>query len=282
MGRKTGPSFLRRFAQNRASVLAATFLFLAVGGALAAPAVARFPPERIIGTRLAPPNERFLLGTDQAGRDVLARLLHGGRVSLTVGFLAAGLAIVLGTSLGAVAGYARGWADAVIMRVADGLLSIPIFFLVLVVLASLGSTLPNLIVTIGLASWMSTARVVRGEVLRASGLEFVAAARALGASAPRVLLRHALPQAIPSTIVAASLGVAQAVLTESALSYLGLGVQPPTPSWGNMLSDAQSYVFTAPLLALWPGLAILLTVLAFNFLGESLRDALDPFRGSRR
>jgi peptide/nickel transport system permease protein len=178
--------------------------------------------------------------------------------------------------LGGIAGYAGGWADALIMRVADGMLSIPIFFLVLVVLASLGSTLLNLVLTIGLASWMLTARVVRAEVLRASQLEFVTAARALGASPARVALRHAMPQAIPSTIVSASLGVAQAVLTESALSYLGLGVQPPTPSWGNMLTDAQSYVFTAPLLAVWPGLGILLTVLCCNFLGEALRDALDP------
>lgn len=276
------PSFFRRFARNRASVLAALFLFVALGGALLAPLIARNPPERIQATRLASPSERFPLGTDQVGRDVLSRLLYGGRISLAVGFLAAGLAIVLGATLGAVAGYARGWPDAAIMRVADGMLSIPIFFLVLVVLASLGSTLPNLIVTIGLASWMSTARVVRSEVLRAASLEFVTAARALGATAPRVLLRHALPQAVPSTIVAATLGVAQAVLTESALSYLGLGVQPPTPSWGNMLTDAQSYVFSAPLLALWPGLAILCTVLAFNFLGESLRDALDPHRGARR
>ena len=189
--------------------------------------------------------------------------------------------MLLGTTLGALAGFARGWADAVIMRIADGMLSIPVFFLVLVVLTSLGSTLPNLIVTIGLSSWMTTARVVRGEILRVSALEFVVAARALGASSPRILLRHALPQALPVTVVSASLGVAQAVLTESALSYLGLGVQPPTPSWGNMLSDSQSYVFTAPLLALWPGLAILLTVLSFNFLGESLRDLLDPFSRNR-
>jgi peptide/nickel transport system permease protein len=280
--RRKRPSFLRRFARNRVAVLAAAFLLLAILGAVFAPAIARFPPERIIGSRLTPPGERFLLGTDQSGRDVLARLLFGGQISLLVGFLAAGLSIVLGASLGAIAGYARGWADAVIMRIADGMLSIPIFFLVLVVLASFGSTLPNLVVTIGLASWMTTARVVRGEVLRAGTLDFVLAARALGASGARVLLRHALPQALPSTIVAATLGVAQAILTESALSYLGLGVQPPTPSWGNMLSDAQSYVFSAPLLALWPGLAILLTVLSFNFLGESLRDALDPFRGTQR
>ena len=273
------PSLLRRFARNKAAALAALFLILAVGGALGAPAIARYPPERIQGARLAPPGERFWLGTDQSGRDVMARVLYGGRISLTVGFLAAGLAILLGASLGAIAGYARGWPDAVIMRVADGMLSIPIFFLVLVVLASLGSTLTNLIVTIGLASWMLTTRVVRGEILRTSNLDFVTAARALGARATRVLLRHALPQAVPATIVSASLGVAQAVLTESALSYLGLGIQPPTPSWGNMLSDAQSYVFSAPLLALWPGLAILLTVLSFNFLGESLRDALDPFWG---
>jgi len=253
------------------------FLLVAIAGAFLAPLISPYPPERIIGTRLALPGGRFVLGSDQAGRDVLSRLLYGGRISLAVGLLAAGLSMVLGTALGALAGYARGWVDAVVMRIADGMLSIPVFFLVLVVLTSLGSTLPNLIITIGLSSWMTTARVVRGEVLRASALEFVTAARAIGASSGRVLLRHALPQALPVTIVSASLGVAQAILTESALSYLGLGVQPPTPSWGNMLSDAQSYVFTAPLLAFWPGLAILLTVLAFNFLGESLRDLLDPF-----
>jgi peptide/nickel transport system permease protein len=274
-------SLPRRFLERKAALVAVVFLIVAIALAALAPLVAPYPPDRILGSRLAAAGGRFVLGTDQAGRDVLSRLLYGGQISLAVGLLAAGLSLVLGTTLGALAGFARGWADAIIMRIADGMLSIPVFFLVLVVLTSLGSTLPNLIVTIGLSSWMTTARVVRGEVLRASALEFVAAARALGASGARVLLRHALPQALPVTIVSASLGVAQAVLTESALSYLGLGVQPPTPSWGNMLSDAQSYVFTAPLLALWPGLAILLTVLSFNFLGESLRDVLDPFSGTR-
>jgi peptide/nickel transport system permease protein len=279
--RRARPGFLRRFLAQKIAVLAAAFLVLAIVGAVLAPVLAPYAPERILGQRLAPPGGRFVLGSDQAGRDVLSRLIYGGQISLAVGLLAAGLSMILGTSLGALAGYLRGWTDAVVMRIADGMLSIPVFFLVLVVLTSLGSTLPNLIVTIGLSSWMTTARVVRGEILRVSALEFVAAARALGASSPRILLRHALPQALPVTIVSASLGVAQAVLTESALSYLGLGVQPPTPSWGNMLSDAQSYVFTAPLLALWPGLAILLTVLAFNFLGESLRDLLDPFSRNR-
>ena len=279
--RRARPSFLRRFLAHKLAVLAAAFLVLAIVGAALAPLLAPYPPERILGARLAPPGGRFVLGSDQAGRDVLSRLIHGGQISLAVGLLAAGLSMLLGTTLGALAGFARGWADAVIMRIADGMLSIPVFFLVLVVLTSLGSSLPNLIVTIGLSSWMTTARVVRGEILRVSALEFVTAARALGASSPRILLRHALPQALPVTIVSASLGVAQAVLTESALSYLGLGVQPPTPSWGNMLSDAQSYVFTAPLLAMWPGLAILLTVLSFNFLGESLRDLLDPFSRHR-
>lgn len=276
------PSLLRRFLARKVAALAAVFLIVAIAAAALAPAIAPYPPDRILGSRLAAAGGRFILGTDQTGRDVLSRLLYGGQISLAVGLLAAGLSLVLGTTLGALAGFARGWVDAVIMRIADGMLSIPVFFLVLVVLTSLGSTLPNLIVTIGLSSWMTTARVVRGEVLRASALDFVTAARALGASSARVLLRHALPQALPVTIVSASLGVAQAVLTESALSYLGLGVQPPTPSWGNMLSDAQSYVFSAPLLALWPGLAILLTVLAFNFLGESLRDVLDPFSGNKK
>ena len=169
-----------------------------------------------------------------------------------------------------------GWVDAALMRAADGMLAIPIFFFLLIVLAVYGPTLANIIVAIGLTSWMGVARVVRSEVLRTAHLDYVAAARALGAQDLRVLGRHILPQAIPSIIVASTLGVAQAILVESALSYLGLGVQPPQSSWGNMLSNAQSYVFTAPQLAIYPGVAILLTVLACNTLGDALRDALDP------
>jgi peptide/nickel transport system permease protein len=215
------------------------------------------------------------LGTDENGRDVLSRLMYGGRVSLGVGFASVLAAMTIGIALGGVAGYFGGTIDALIMRVADGMLSIPLFFFMLTALALFGSTLPNLVAAIALTGWMAVARVVRGEVLSCKTLEYyVEAAHALGANHPRILCRHILPQALPSVIVAATLGIAYAILTESALSYLGLGVRPPTPSWGTMLSGARSYLWTAPHLAMFPGLLILLTVLAYNSLGDGLRDAL--------
>jgi peptide/nickel transport system permease protein len=214
------------------------------------------------------------LGTDENGRDVLSRLMYGGRVSLGVGFVSVLVAIAIGTAVGGIAGYFGGTIDTVLMRIADGMLSIPLFFFMLTALALLGSSLPNLILAIALTSWMAAARVVRGEVLSCKVLEYVEAAHALGGSHIRILYHHIVPQALPSVIVAATLGVAYAILTESALSYLGLGVRPPTPSWGNMLSGARSYLWTAPHLAMFPGLLILLTVLAYNSLGDGLRDAL--------
>jgi peptide/nickel transport system permease protein len=200
--------------------------------------------------------------------------MYGGRVSLGVGFASVLAAMTIGVALGGIAGYFGGRVDALIMRVADGMLSIPLFFFMLTALALFGSTLPNLIAAIALTSWMAVARVIRGEVLSCKTLEYVEAAHAVGANHLRILWRHILPQALPSVIVAATLGVAYAILTESALSYLGLGVRPPTPSWGNMLSGARSYLWTAPHLAMFPGLLILLTVLAYNSLGDGLRDAL--------
>ena len=180
--------------------------------------------------------------------------------------------------MGAIAGYFSGWVDSLTMRLTDAMLAIPVFFLLLAVLASLGPTVPVIIIAIGLTSWITTARVVRSEVLRAVNLDYVLAAELLGASRSRVIIRHLLPQALPSMLVASTLGVAQAILIASALSYLGVGVQPPTASWGNMLSNAQSYVFSEPLLAVWPGPSILFTALAFNFIGDALRDALSPYQ----
>jgi peptide/nickel transport system permease protein len=250
-------------------------LFMVHGVALLAPWVAPHSPEQInLLQRFAPGSVTHLLGTDENGRDVLSRLLYGGRVSLGVGFVSVLVAITIGTVLGGAAGYCGGTLDALIMRLADGMLSIPLFFFMLTALALLGSSLPNLIVAIALTSWMAVARVVRGEVLGCKTLEYVEAAHAVGASHVRIFWGHILPQTVPAVIVAATLGVAYAILTESALSYLGLGVRPPTPSWGNMLSGARSYLWTAPHLAMFPGLLILLTVLAYNSLGDGLRDAL--------
>jgi len=231
------------------------------------------PAHGLAGSSAAHP-----LGTDELGRDMLSRLLHGSRVTLLVGLAAMLAALLIGVLVGAVAGFKGGWIDGALMRFTDAMLAVPAFFFILVVITVLGPGVTTLILVIGALSWMPVARVVYGETLRWKTAEFVIAAESLGVAGPRLLLRHILPQAIPSLIVSATLGVAFAILTESAVSYLGLGVQPPLPSWGNMLQRAQLYVFTAPMLAIYPGLAITVVVLAFNFLGDGLRDALDPRR----
>jgi peptide/nickel transport system permease protein len=231
------------------------------------------PAHGLAGSSAAHP-----LGTDELGRDMLSRLLHGSRVTLLVGLAAMLAALLIGVLVGAVAGFKGGWIDGALMRFTDAMLAVPAFFFILVVITVLGPGVATLILVIGALSWMPVARVVYGETLRWKTAEFVVAAESLGVAGPRLLLRHILPQAIPSLIVSATLGVAFAILTESAVSYLGLGVQPPLPSWGNMLQRAQLYVFTAPVLAIYPGLAITVVVLAFNFLGDGLRDALDPRR----
>lgn len=225
---------------------------------------------------LAGPTSVHPLGTDELGRDVLSRLAHGGQVTLVVGIAAMLTALVLGVLVGGAAGFYGGWTDGVLMRLTDAMLAIPGFFLVLVVITVMGSDLFTLVLVIGGLSWMPVARVVYGETLRWKAADFVVAAESLGASPLRILARHVLPQAVPVLVVSATLGVAYAILTESAISYLGLGVQPPTPSWGNMLQRAQQYLFTAPVLAFYPGAAIVIVVLAFNFAGDGLRDLLDP------
>ena len=226
--------------------------------------------------RLAVPSAAHPFGTDEIGRDVLSRLAHGGQITIVVGIAAMLTALVLGVLVGGTAGFYGGLADGLLMRLTDAMLAIPSFFLVLVVVTVLGSAIPTLVLVIGGLSWMPVARVVYGETLRWKHAEFVVAAESLGASPRRIFLHHVLPQAIPVLLVSATLGVGTAILTESAVSYLGLGVQPPTPSWGNMLQRAQQYVFTAPALAFYPGAAIVLIVLAFNFIGDGLRDVLDP------
>lgn len=247
--------------------------------AIIGPVFWTIPPEATNPAQgLAVPSAAHPLGTDELGRDVLSRLIHGSRVTLLVGVAAMLAALLIGVLVGAVAGFNGGWLDALLMRFTDGMLAVPAFFFILVVITVLGTGVATLILVIGALSWMPVARVVYGETLRWKTAEFVVAAVSLGVPAPRLLVRHILPQAIPSLVVSATLGVAAAILTESALSYLGLGVQPPLPSWGNMLQRAQQYVFTAPALALYPGLAITAVVLAFNFLGDGLRDALDPRR----
>ncbi len=275
--RSGGCALWRRFRRNRLAIVGIVVLMAFYGLAFAAPWVAPHDPDRIfLMQRFAGPSAEHWLGTDETGRDVFSRLIYGSRVSLTVGLIATLVAVSIGTILGAAAGYAGGALDAVLMRFVDGMLTIPTFFLALLVLAVFGPSLRNLVIVIGLTSWMIVARVVRSEVLRAKQEEFVGAARSIGASPLRILRFHVLPQAVPSLIVSATLGVAHAIIVESSLSYLGLGVRPPTSTWGNMLSGSQAYIWNRPDLALYPGLLILLSVLAFNMVGDALRDTLDP------
>ncbi len=267
----------RRFRRNRLAVAALAFLCAVHIVAVFAPYLAPHSPEYIdLLNQFASPSTDHPLGTDETGRDVLSRLIFGARTSLSVGFAAMAVAITVGSVLGAVSGFYGGLIDALVMRLTDGMLTIPTFFLALLVLAVFGPSIINVVLTIGLTGWMVVARVVRAEVLRTLPLEFVLASRAIGATDFRILFRHIVPQAGPSIIVAATLSVAYAILTESALGYLGLGVPPPTPTWGNMLTGAQHYVWTKPSLALYPGAMIMMTVLSYNALGDALRDTLDP------
>ncbi|MFN8571110.1 MAG: ABC transporter permease [Gemmatimonadaceae bacterium] len=253
-------------------VLALLLLAIVLGPIVRTIDPARMDLEHVI----ASPSSQHPFGTDEGGRDVLARLLAGGRVSLSVGLAAVCCSLVVGISLGALAGYLRGATDAVIMRFIDAMLSIPTIFLVIAALTFAGATTVGLVLAIGATSWMGVARLVRGEVLSLREQLFVEASRALGAPGLRVVWRHVLPHVGPSIIVNATLGVGTAILTESALSFLGLGVQPPDASWGNMLSGAQNYLSSAPQLALFPGLFIVLTVVAINVLGDVLRETLEP------
>lgn len=225
---------------------------------------------------LLPPGGAHLLGTDDLGRDVLLRMLYGARISLLVGFVAVGISTLLGILVGALAGFYGGWVDALVMRFVDIMLCFPTFFLILAVIAFLDPSIWNIMIVIGITSWMGVARLVRAEFLSLREREFVLAARAVGAGDLRLIFRHMLPNALSPVLVSATLGIAGAILTESALSFLGIGVQPPTPSWGNMLIAGKQTLGYAWWLSVFPGLAILITVLGYNLLGEGIRDALDP------
>jgi peptide/nickel transport system permease protein len=244
---------------------------------LLAPWIAPYDPNEInLKMVLSAPSASHLCGTDQLGRDVLSRMIWGARISLKVGFVATGIAILIGAILGAVAGYYGRWIDAVTMRFVDIMLCFPTFFLILAVIALLEPSIWNIMIIIGLTGWMGITRLVRADFISLKERDFVLAARAIGASDSRIIFIHILPNAMASVLVAATLGVAGAILTESALSFLGIGVQPPTPSWGNILTAGKDNIDIAWWLSLYPGLAILITVLGYNLLGEGIRDSLDP------
>jgi peptide/nickel transport system permease protein len=251
--------------------------------AMLAPIIAPYDPDDInVKAILLGPSWQHWMGTDGLGRDVLSRMLFGGRISLLVGLVAVGISTAIGIVLGAIAGYYRGWVDTFIMRLVDVMLSIPSFFLILAVIAFLTPSIINVMIVIGLTSWMGVTRLVRAEFLSLQGREFVQASRTLGAKDARLIFTHLLPNSLTPIIVSSVLGVAGAVLLESGLSFLGLGVQAPQASWGNILSDGKNYIQFAWWLSLFPGLAILITVLGYNLLGEGLRDALDPRSNSSK
>jgi peptide/nickel transport system permease protein len=250
-------------------------------GAKSIAAPIAYSPDAIdLTQRLAPPSSRHLLGTDELGRDVLSRMIHGSRVSITVGVVATFIALVVGTLLGALAGYYRGGVDWIVSRLIEVVLCFPFLVLLLAIVAVVGPSLTTIVVALGLTSWPQEARLVRGEILRLRELSFTDAARAAGARDLRIVLRHLLPNAIAPVIVSASFGVGSVIMIESALSFLGFGVPLPTPSWGSILSSASTYIAHAWWLALFPGIAIFLTVASCNLIGERLRDVLDPATGA--
>jgi peptide/nickel transport system permease protein len=272
----------RRFRRHRAAFVGlAVLIVLSVGCGLAS-WLAPYPPdEPDVEALREPPSLAHPMGTDQLGRDELSRLMYGGKFSLTVGVLATCVAVVAGAGLGSFAGYYGGAADNLIMRFTDFMLCIPRLLVLLLVGGVFGTSLGLIVLLIGLTAWMHVARLVRASFLSLREREFVEAARTLGAGDRRLIMRHILPNALGPIIVAATLGVAGAVLLESTLSYLGYGVQPPVPTWGNMLQNAQSEMYQAPWLAIFPGLMIFATIMSINFVGDGLRDTLDP-RSVRR
>lgn len=272
-----GRIFWRRFKRNRLAHLGFIAMLVMVAMAVFAPWLATHDPEATdIANRLEPPSREHWFGTDRYGRDVFSRMLYGARVSLTVGLVAVGIAVSIGTLIGALAGYFGGVVDNVLMRFVDIVISLPGLMFLILVVSLFGRGMMEIILVLGLLSWTGVARLVRGEFLSLREREFAEAARAAGASDLRLIFRHLLPNALAPIIVAATLGVAGAIITEAGLSYLGLGVAPPAATWGNMLQEGQSLIRRAWWLVVFPGAAIFITVLSFNLIGDALRDALDP------
>ena len=285
---------LRLLRENKVAAFSAVLILIFVLAAVFAPFLAPYDPKQMdIMNRLSAPSAEHLLGTDEGGRDILARMLYGSRVSLLAGVLPTLMSMILGAALGLISGSAGGIADEIIMRVADVMLAFPSTLLAMLIIAdvmlafpstllamlimyTLGGGLMNVFLTLSLVSWAGIARVVRSETLRLRGSVYVTAARSIGVSKARIVLRHILPNCVPTLIVLFTLSVPSAILTESSLSFLGLGIQPPDTSWGLMINQGRQYLYNAPWCSFAPCIAIMLIVLAFNFLGDGLRDALDP------
>lgn len=267
----------RQYCRSKLAVAALVFVLFMAVVALAAPWISPYSPEAYdLDQILKAPSWAHWLGTDDLGRDVLSRLIYGSRISLSVGFVAVGIYVVIGILLGAAAGYHGGWIDMLVSRAIEVMLCFPTFFLILAVLAFVGPSIYNIMIVIGVTQWTGIARLIRGEFLKLRHQDFVRAARQIGASNRRIIFRHLLPNALAPVLVSASFGIAAAMLTESALSFLGFGVPPQVPSWGAILSQAQAFMDIAWWLTLAPGLALFVTITAYNLVGEGLRDAIDP------
>ena len=270
---------VQAFKKNRIAVIGAMVVVWVYLIALVTPLIAPYDPamQGPLPGRLAAPSSEFLLGTDHVARDVFSRLMYGARVSLSIGFVAVGISVTIGTLLGAVAGYLGGWIDTVVMRFVDMVISFPRLVLLIAIVALFDTQSIFLIVAVlGFTQWPGTARIVRGEVLSLREREFVEATRALGFSRRRIILRHVIPNVLAPVIIAATLGIGNVIVLEAGLSFLGLGLEPPTPSWGSMVADGRDLLLNAWWISTFPGLAIVLTVVAFNLVGDGLRDALDP------
>ena len=266
-----------QFKQDKLAVTGLVIVLLFFLIALLAPLLSHHSPTAYdLDAILLPPSHGHWLGTDEEGRDVLARMIYGTRISLSVGFISVILYVFIGMIAGALAGYFGGWVDMVISRLIEIMICFPTFFLILTVLAFIGPSLINIMVVIGLTSWPGIARLVRGEFLKLRGQDFVLAAKVGGASTSRLIFRHILPNSLAPVFVSATFGIASAILIESSLSFLGFGVQPPTPSWGEILSQSRDFMDIAWWLALFPGFAIFLSITSYNLVGEGLRDAIDP------
>ena len=282
--RALAPTRRRSFLVTRApilreplNVLALTLIALFALGALLAPLVAPYDPlAQDLASRLEPPSGAHWLGTDQLGRDIASRLLYGSRISLVIGVVVVGLAGIFGTFVGLIAGYTGGLVDEALMRLTEVFLAFPPLILAMAIAGALGPSLTNAIIAIAAVTWAVYARLARGQVLSLRRREFVEAARSIGASRPRILLRHLLPNAVAPLLIQASFDMGSAIISAAGLSFIGFGAQPPTPEWGVMISEGRNFISTQPWLSLFPGLSILFAVGAFNLLGDGLRDALDP------
>ncbi len=274
---------INAFKKNKLALISLIFILLVIISALFAPYISPYNPDKIdVNAILQPPNPAHLLGTDQLGRDILSRLIYGGRISIEVGFIAVSLSLFIGIFMGAYAGYYGGVTDSILMRFVDIMLTFPSFFLILAISAILKPSIINIMIIIGLTSWMGIARIIRAEFTQNREKDYVLAAKAAGAPDSYIMFFEILPNTIAPILVSATLGVAGAILIQASLAFLGIGIMPPTASWGGMLSRGKTYIMVAWWLTLFPGIAILLTVLSFNLIGEAVRNALDPrYSGER-